>query len=121
MSTLDFDRTYAPDGDITLQTLSMELDRADTVTCRARITRGRRSHDLAATATGPIGAMTEILYALGVGVEIVSLSQERDGDETVVYLLCERDARRVRSYGRGRTGDEAAVNALIAGANRFTA
>lgn len=119
MTTANFDTTYAPDGDIALQTMSIEPDRADTVTCRARLTLGRRSHDVTATATGTIGAMTEILYALGAGVEIVSLYQEQDGDETVTYLLCERDSRQIRSYGRGRNGDEATVNALIAGANQL--
>ncbi|MGB3303371.1 hypothetical protein [Gordonia sp. (in: high G+C Gram-positive bacteria)] len=106
---------------ITLQTLSIEPARADTVVARAHITLGRDAHDISATATGTIAAMTEILYALGAGIEIVRLSQQRDGDETVTYLLCERDSRQGWSSGRGRDGDEATVNALIAGANQLAA
>lgn len=121
MSTASFNETYAPDGTITLQNLSVEPARADTVIARARLTLGRRAHEITATASGTIAAMTEILYALGAGVEIVTFSQQRDGDETVTYLLCERDSRQRWSCGRGRDGDEAAVNALIAGANQLAA
>lgn len=120
MTTQNFDQTFAPDGRIALHTLSVEPTRGDTVTCRARITLGKRSHDVSATAVGTIGAMTEMLYALGAGVEILSLSQEQMGDETVTYLQCERNSRRCWSYGRGRSGDEATVNALIAGANQLS-
>ena len=121
MTTANFDQTYAPDGQIALHTLSVEPTRGDTVTCRARITLGKRSHDVSATAVGTIGAMVEMLYALGAGVEIVSLSQEQIGDDVVTYLRCERNERQCVSYGRGRTGDEAVVNALIAGANQLSA
>lgn len=121
MTTANFNQTFAPDGQISLQTLSVEPTRGDTVTCRARITLGTRSHEVSATAVGTIGAMVEMLYTLGAGVEIVSLSQDRVGDEVVTYLRCERDERQCVSYGRGTTGDEAVVNALIAGANQLSA
>lgn len=119
MTTQNFHQTFAPDGQIALHAMSVEPDRGDTVRCRARISLGKRSHDVSVTAIGTISAMSEILYGLGAGVEIVSLSQEQIGDETVTYLRCERDAQQCWSYGRGRTGDEAAVNALIAGANQL--
>lgn len=121
MTTANFDQTFAPDGQIALHSMSVEPARGDTVTCRARISLGRHAHDVSATAVGTIGAMTEMLYRLGAGVEIVTLSQERIDDEVVTYLRCERDARQCLSYGRGRTGDEATVNALIAGANQLSA
>ncbi|AUH67210.1 MULTISPECIES: hypothetical protein [Gordonia] len=119
MTTSSFDQTYAPAGDIALEAITIEPGRGDTVTCRARINLGRRCHDVSATAVGAIGAMTEVLYALGAGVEIVSLYQHQEDGETVTYLLCERDLHRSWSYGRGRTGDEATINALIAGANQL--
>ncbi|EGD53791.1 hypothetical protein [Gordonia neofelifaecis] len=119
MTTQRFDETYAPAGVIALEAMSIEPDRGDTVTCRARINLGKRTHDVSATAVGSIGAMTEMLYALGAGVEIAALCQHQDDGEVVTYLLCLRDTRQCWSYGRGRTGDEATINALIAGANQL--
>ena len=40
MTTAHFHQTFAPGGEIALHTLSVEPTRGDTVTCRARITRG---------------------------------------------------------------------------------
>lgn len=119
MSTQSFEHTYCPHGAIALRDFTVEPTRGDTVTCHARITSGTREQTLTATAVGAIGAMTEMLYGMGAGVEIVSLSQHVEGDDTIVYLLCERNGRQSWSYGRGRASDEAAVNALIAGANQL--
>ncbi|WP_026917604.1 hypothetical protein [Gordonia shandongensis] len=119
MSTQRFDDTFAPHGMLALRDLSIEAAPGDTVVCRARFSAGPRDFDLSATASGPIGAMSEMLYGMGAGVEIVSLSQQDDDGQVTTYLLCERDSRRCWSYGRARRGDESAVHALIAGANQL--
>ncbi|MFT3716230.1 MAG: hypothetical protein QM774_09865 [Gordonia sp. (in: high G+C Gram-positive bacteria)] len=105
---------------IALEGLNVEPDTADTVLCRARLLVDRRALDLEATAPGPIGAMSEMLYGLGAGVEIVSLYHQPDGADVAAYVQCERNGRRCWSYGRARTGAEATVRALIAGANELT-
>ncbi len=119
MTAETFRRAFAPQGAIALHELQVAPADADTVVCRARLTVGRRALDLETRAPGTIGAMSEILYGLGAGVEIVSLYQQPDGAHVAAYLLCERDGRRCWSYGRAATGDEATVRALISAANQL--
>lgn len=114
-----FDKTYAPAGSIRLQDLAVEPDRADMVRCTAHVTVAQRTVSLEATASGTIAAMTSMLYDIGAGVEIVSLYQQPDDADVGTYLLCESGGQRCWSYGRGDTGDESVVNALIAGANQL--
>lgn len=121
MNDAGFAAAYAPAGRYRLHQLSVEAGADDLVTCRAMISDAGHELDLQARATGPIGAMTEILYDLNAGVEIVSLHQQREGDGIATYLLCERDGRRCWAFGRATTGDEATARALVAGANQLCA
>lgn len=75
--------------------------------------------DTYAPTTGPISALTDMLYRLGAGVEIVSFHRYDFTGGVATFLLCERDDRRTWSMGNGRTGQESALTALIAGANRL--
>ncbi|WP_353107700.1 hypothetical protein [Gordonia sp. (in: high G+C Gram-positive bacteria)] len=120
MTTASFNNTYAPTGAISLDDLRIEPSAADMVRCTANVTVAARTVSLEATAAGTIGAMTSMLYDIGAGVEIMSFYQQTEGAEIITYLLCDRDGDRCWSYGRGRTGDESAVNALISGANQLT-
>ena len=120
MTTAGFDTTYAPTGAIVLHEMNVESTRADLVRCTARIEFGARTVVLEATASGIIGAMSDILHDLGVGVEIVEFSQHIDEDEVTTYLLCDAGGRRCWSYGIGGTVDESAVAALLSGANQLS-
>lgn len=110
---------YCPDGAIALHELEVEPDAGYSVRCRARLALRGRTEYREASAHGAISAMSEILYGLNAGVEIVSLHHQHDGAGTAAYLLCERDGRQCWAYGRGTDGDEATIAALVAGANQL--
>ena len=120
MTTAHFDAAFAPDGTIALQGLQVQPHTDDTVRCRASLTVDKCALDLESTGPGTIGAMSEMLYGLGVGVEIVSLYHQQDGDQTAAYLQCTRNGERCWAYGRAASGEEATVRALIAAANQLT-
>lgn len=119
MSPQRFTDEYAAGGSIRLGMWSMEPASADMVTCRATIAYADRIMSLQAQSTGPIAAMTSILYDLGTPVQIVRFHQREDDGVVTTYLLCENDDRQCWAFGTGDTRDEANVNALIAGANRL--
>lgn len=120
MSAATFAGAFAPQGAISLQQLHIEPEPGDAIRCRATLTVDQRPIDLETSAFGTIGAMSEMLYGIGAGVEIVSLYHQPDGAQVAAYLLCRRDGEQCWSYGRAATGDEATVRALIAAANQLT-
>ena len=111
--------TASGDDTIRLGAWSMTPAPSDMVECRATVAYADRIMSLSATATGPIGAMTSMLYDMGAGVSIVTLHQRQTEAGYAAFLLCERDNRQCWAYGDGSTGDEANVNALVAGANQL--
>ncbi|MGX7695304.1 hypothetical protein [Gordonia polyisoprenivorans] len=119
MTWQEFTEVYADTGTIRLGSLSITPAPADMIECRATMAFADRIMSMSATATGPVGAMTSILHDLGAPVSIVSLHQRPTDRGFAAFLLCERDDRQCWAYGDGATGDEANVNALIAGANRL--
>ncbi|MFT4086008.1 MAG: hypothetical protein QM658_02460 [Gordonia sp. (in: high G+C Gram-positive bacteria)] len=121
MTTAAFEQAYAAPGALTLRRFEVEPDLGDMVTCRALLSSHHddREIDRAATAYGPIGAMSEILYGLNAGVEIVSFYTQPDGDQVAAYLQCTRDSARCWAFGRGRTSAEAAARALISASNQL--
>ncbi|MDL9946283.1 hypothetical protein QSJ19_11875 [Gordonia sp. ABSL11-1] len=119
MTWQGFADEYAPTGAIRLGSWSMETAREDLVTCRATIAFSDTIMSVQATASGPIGAMTSILHDIGAPVQIVRLHQREVDGTVTTFLLCENDGRQCWAYGDGATGDEASLNALIAGANRL--
>ncbi|MGC4961196.1 hypothetical protein ACPXCG_11960 [Gordonia sp. DT218] len=119
MTWQGFTDEYAPTGAIRLGSFSIETGREDMVTCRATIAFADRIMTLHASAAGPIGAMTSMLHDIGAPIQILSLHQREVGGTVTTFLLCEADDRQCWAYGDGATGDEANVNALIAGANRL--
>lgn len=120
MSPDRFEGAFAPPGLIDLHRLHVEPEPGDTVRCRVSLTVDQQLIHLETTAYGTIGAISELLYGLDVGVEIVSLYQQNDGDQVAAYLQCARDGQRCWSYGRAPAGDEATVRALISAANQLT-
>ncbi|NDZ97631.1 hypothetical protein G3I13_21405 [Streptomyces sp. SID6673] len=119
MTWQGFTDRYAPTGAIRLGSLRIETGRDDMVTCHATIAFADRIMSLQASAVGPIGAMTSMLHDIGAPIQIVSLHQREVSGTVTTFLLCESDDRQCWAYGDGNTGDEANVNALIAGANRL--
>ncbi|MGK9273386.1 2-isopropylmalate synthase [Williamsia muralis] len=120
MTWTAFADTYAPTtGPIRLGNWTASAAPQDLLHCRATIATGDVIRSLSATATGPISALTDMLYRLGAGVEIVSLHQYDFAGGVATFLLCERDDRRTWAMGNGRTGQESALSALIAAANRL--
>lgn len=121
MTWQQFTDEYGATGAIRLGAWSLTPRPADMVECRARIAYADSVKSFEATATGPIGAMTSILYDLGVGIQILSLHQRSADGHVTTLLLCERDNRRCWCCGNGDNSDEASINALVAGANRLLA
>ncbi|MEE3851500.1 hypothetical protein VZC37_14235 [Gordonia sp. LSe1-13] len=119
LSWQDFLEEFAPRGAIRLGTWTSSPNHQDSVTCRATIGLADRIISLQATAAGPIGALTSMLYDLGAPVQIVGLHQYVVDDTVMTFLLCEHDDRQCWAYGTGPTADDANVDALIAGANRL--
>lgn len=119
MTTDQLEGTFAPRGTITLERLASQPGPGDVVRCQATLTVDARPLQLEAEAFGTIGAMSEMLYGLGAGVEIISLYHQKDGAQVAAYLQCERDGQRCWAYGRAATGDEATVRALISAANQL--
>lgn len=115
----EFTDSFGATGTIRLGTWSLAPAPADMVEFRATMAYADRIMSLSATSTGPIGAMTSILHDLGAPVFVVTLHQRPTDNGFAAFLLCERDDRQCWAYGAGATGDEANVNALIAGANQL--
>lgn len=114
-----FTTTYAPEGAIRLGSWAAEPAARDQLDCRATISIDDRTMSLHAKASGPISAMTSMLYDIGAPIQIVSLHQRTSGDQVITFLLCENDDRQCWAAGFGASSDEASINALIAGANRL--
>lgn len=106
-------------GAIALQQLRLEPDTGDTVRCYADLLVDDQALHLESTASGAIGALSELLHGLDAGVEIVTFYQQHDGERIAVYLLCARKGERCWAYGRATTGDEAVARALISAANQL--
>ncbi|GAA3953863.1 hypothetical protein [Gordonia caeni] len=120
MSTDRFDAAFSPRGAIDLRQLHVEPEAGDSVRCRVSLTVDHQPVDLEVSALGTIGAISELLYGLDAGVEIVALYQQDDDGQVAAYLQCARGEQRCWSYGRAAGGDEATVRALISAANQLT-
>jgi hypothetical protein len=121
MSWSTFTETYAPAaGPIRLGAWTASPGRHDLLECQATIATGDSIASLTATASGAIAALSDMLYRLGSGVEIIRLHQYPHSGGVATFLLCERDERRSWSMGSGPCGEESALGALIAAANRLS-
>lgn len=71
-----------------------------------------------ATASGPVSALTAMLYDSGFQMEILSFHQMHvDADRIATFLLCEHDGRRHWAMGLGDDATASSIEAMIAGAN----
>lgn len=70
-----------------------------------------------ATATGPIAALTSMLYDAGFQIEILSFHQQHTTAGTATFVLCEHDGDRRWATAFGDDGISSSLAAIITGAN----
>lgn len=70
-----------------------------------------------ATATGPIAALTAMLYDAGFQLEILSFHQQRTSAGTATFVLCDHDGERRWATAIGADCISSSLSAIIAGAN----
>ncbi|MFF0815145.1 alpha-isopropylmalate synthase regulatory domain-containing protein [Rhodococcus sp. NPDC003318] len=119
MSWRTFLATYSPGGGpIRFGSWSVTPLGAGRSEFRARLGIGDTITQATATASGPVSALTAILYEGGFQLEILSFHQMRiAGDRTATFVLCEHDGRRHWAMGLGDDATASSIEAMIAGAN----
>ncbi|RVW01921.1 2-isopropylmalate synthase [Rhodococcus xishaensis] len=70
-----------------------------------------------ATATGPIAALTSMLYDAGFQLEILSFHQQRTSGGIATFVLCDHDGDRRWAMAIGDDCILSSLSAIIAGAN----
>jgi hypothetical protein len=88
-------------------------------TFRATLALGDRIGTATATATGPVAALTAMLYDHGVAVEMLRFHQLQSDDTTATFIQGTDGCR--SEWAMGCSGDptESALSAVIACANRL--
>jgi hypothetical protein len=85
---------------------------------RATLAVGDTITQATATASGPVSALTSMLYDAGFQIEILSFHQMRiDAHTTATFVLCEHEGRRHWAMGMGVDATASSIEAMIAGAN----
>ncbi len=127
MSWSTFTATYAPNtGPLRLgQWECTDADRPATRlgpqgrSFRATIALGDRIETATATAPGPVGALTEMLYDHGIAVEMLRFHQLQDGDETTTFIRGSDGRHDAWAMGWSKDPTQSALRAVIACANRL--
>ncbi|MFD4294590.1 alpha-isopropylmalate synthase regulatory domain-containing protein [Rhodococcus sp. NPDC058532] len=111
--------TYSPsNGPIRFGRWSVAPLGAGRCEFKATLGIGDAIHQATAEASGPVSALTAMLYDAGFQLEILSFHQLRIADDrTATFLLCEHDGRRHWAVGFGHDATASSVEAMIAGAN----
>ncbi|WP_149361840.1 alpha-isopropylmalate synthase regulatory domain-containing protein [Lolliginicoccus suaedae] len=115
-----FDQIYSPrNGQFRLDHFRVHQIGSGKTVFEATIRKDGDAHTMTAMSSGPIGALTGMLYELGCNIEIHGLHQRPIGDRTATFLLAERDER--QAWGMSITADpvESSLRAVIAAANRL--
>ncbi len=89
---------------------------------RATIGFGDRIETATATATGPVAALTEMLYDQGIAVEMLRFHQLRagpDGQETATFIRGSDGHRDTWAMGWSTDATQSALRAVVACANRL--
>lgn len=108
-----FLETYAPGSGTRLGSWHATPARNDLTEYHATIATGDRIWSMRESATGPLSAVTAMLHATGVCVEITGLHQQRLGTQTVMLVEIDRDGRRAWGLGIDDAADRAGVVALL--------
>lgn len=127
MSWSTFTATYAPSaGPLRLGYWECaDADRPATrlgpqgCTFRATIGFGDRSETATATATGPVAALTAMLYELGIAVEMLRFHQIPAGDDTATFIRGSDGRHDTWAMGWSPDPTQSALRAVIACANQL--
>jgi hypothetical protein len=90
-------------------------------TFRATLGLGDRIETATATATGPVAALTAMLYELGIAVEMLRFHQLRSDDRTATFIRGTDGCRVTWAMGWSNDPTQSALCAVIACANRLYA
>jgi len=126
LSWSTFTATYAPDtGPVRLGHWECVDERPATrvgpqpATFRATLGLGDRIETMTATASGPVAALTAMLYECGIAVEMLRFHQLR-ADENFATLIQGSDGSRAEwAMGWSPDPTQSALRAVIACANRL--
>jgi hypothetical protein len=90
-------------------------------TFRATLALGDRIETATAIATGPVAALTAMLYDHGVAVEMLRFHQLQSDDTTATFIQGSDGCRAEWAMGCSDDPTESALSAVIACANRLYA
>jgi hypothetical protein len=126
MSWTTFTATYAPDtGPLRLgnwESADVAIGRGpQPQTFRATLALGDRIETATASATGPVAALTAMLYDRGVAVEMLRFHQLQSGDTTATFIRGTDGCRAEWAMGCSQDPTRSALSAVIACANRLYA
>jgi hypothetical protein len=125
MSWSTFAATYAPNaGPLRLghwhcTDTDRPASRLGTRTFQAILALGDRIETATATASGPVAALTAMLYEHGVSLEMLRFHQLRSGDTTATFIQGTDGCRAEWAMGYADDPTESALSAVIACANRL--
>jgi hypothetical protein len=85
----------------------------------ATLAFGDRISTATATASGPVAALTEMLYARGIAVEMTSFHQVPADGGTATFIRGSDGARDEWAMGLDEDATQSALRAVIACANRL--
>jgi hypothetical protein len=80
---------------------------------------GDRISTSTAAATGPLAALTAMLYDRGIAVEMIAFHQLRAGEHTATFIRGSDGARAEWAMGWSEDPTQSALRAVIACANRL--
>lgn len=86
---------------------------------RATLGFGDRIETVTATATGPVAALTEMLYGHGIAVEMLGFHQLRSEQNVATFIRGSDGARAEWAMGWSDDATQSALRAVIACANRL--
>lgn len=128
MSWSTFTATYAPStGPVRLGQWECTDGRSATrlgpqpCTFRATLGFGDRIETVTATASGPVAALTAMLYEHGIAVEMLRFHQLRSDDNVATFIQGSDGARAEWAMGWAENSTQSALHAVIACANRLYA
>jgi hypothetical protein len=90
-------------------------------TFRATLGLGDRVETATATATGPVAALTAMLYEHGIAVEMLGFHQLRSDNKTATFIRGTDGCRAEWAMGWSEDPTQSALCAVIACANRLYA
>jgi len=118
LSWTEFAQRFAPTGGpVRLGSWTSEHLGAGRHTFTATLGLGDRISSASATATGPIAALTSMLFDAGFQLEILSFHQQRTSEGTATFILAEHDGERRWAMAIAEDCNASAREAIIAGAN----